>query len=277
MAITDLKINLDVAAKFKYEPPAAALEKWNPAIKSAAKDDNVINIYDSIGQNWDGTGVTAKLVSSILRKADGADVVVNINSPGGDFFEGLAINTILSEYEGGVTVRVVGMAASAASIIAMAGDDIEIAEAGFFMIHNAWTVAIGNKSDMREVSDMLAKFDESMVGLYAKKTGIDEKAIRKMMDAETWIDGEEAVELKFATAVLGNKEISLDNQEQKGYAALRKVDTALAKAGMPRSERRSLIKELTGTPGAANEPTPCAGVKAEDVLKNILTTLKQYA
>jgi ATP-dependent Clp protease protease subunit len=235
--------------KIRFEAPAQALAKWNSSIK-AKKDSNDINIYSTVGDYGDG-GITARLVSAILRKADGADVVVNINSPGGDFFEGLAIHTLLSEYEGNVKVKVVGLAASAASVIAMAGDEVEIAESGFLMIHNAWTVAMGNKNDMQEVVDTLSKFDNSMASLYARKTGEDEKTIKKMMDAETWLDGKQSVEKRFASAILGADQTEED-EEEKISSALRKVDVELAKAGMPRTERRNLIKELTSTPSAAD-------------------------
>jgi ATP-dependent protease ClpP protease subunit len=259
---------------FRWDVPAQALEKWDRTIVAKATNDTTasINIYSTIGEFGDGSGMTAKIVSSILRSAKGAPVVVNINSGGGDFFEGLAINTLLSEYEGDVTVKVVGLAASAASVVAMAGDKIEIAEGAFLMIHNSWTMAIGNKSAMRDVADMLSKFDESMAGLYAAKTGKDEKEIKKMMDSETWIQGKDAVESGFAHSVLGSE--SIDKEEKQEYAntALRRVDTELAKAGMPRSERRALIKDLTGTP-CATSTTPCAS-ELVDALASILKTLK---
>lgn len=261
--------------KIRFEAPPQALAKWDSEIR-AAKDDAdgvTINMYSTIGEYGDGSGMTAKIVNGILRKADGADVVVNINSPGGDFFEGIAINTILKEYKGDVHVRVVGLAASAASVVAMAGDEIEIAKSGFFMIHNAWTIALGNKNDMQDVADMLTKFDKSMSGLYAARTGIDEKRVAKMMDHETWLQGGEAVNMGFASSLLGDDAIKVEEAQDKEYnAALRKVDLELAKAGMPRSERRSLIKELIGTPGAAKDPTPCAGLN--EALNGLLKTIK---
>lgn len=266
------KINL------RWEVPAVALEKWDRTIQSAEKDTAAtINIYSTIGEFGDGSGMTAKIVSSILRNAKGADVVVNINSGGGDFFEGLAIHTLLSEYEGNVTVNVIGLAASAASVVAMAGDKINIAESAFLMIHNAWTIAIGNKNDMREVAGMLEKFDASMAGLYAKKTGKSEKEIHKMMDAETFIQGNDALDEGFADALLGSENIVKSETEDYHTNALRRVDVELAKAGMPRSERRELIKELTSTPRATEKATPCAGTDDElrEVLGSLLSTIQK--
>ncbi len=241
-----------------YDLNVKALELWKPEIVAKADDDkNTINIYDQIGVDpWTGLGMTAKLVSSVLRNAKGEDVVVNINSPGGDFFEGLSIHTLLKDYEGNVKIRVVGLAASAASVIAMASDDVEIAKEGFLMIHNAWCVCMGNRHDMQESSDVLGKFDESMKSLYAEKTGIDEKKVAKMMDKETWISGKEAVDLGFVSGLMGNDGLEED-QDNVNNSSLKKVDIALARSGMSRSERRELIKDLTSTPSAADD-TPSA-------------------
>jgi ATP-dependent protease ClpP protease subunit len=260
---------------FKWDVPVSALEKWDRSIKAASDDEYSINIYSTIGDYGDGQGMTARIVSSILRKADGNDVTVNINSGGGDFFEGLAINSLLSGYDGKVKVRVLGLAASAASVVALAGDEVEIAENGFFMIHNAWTIAMGNKNIMNEAADMLDKFDASMVALYSKRTKIDEKTIAKMMNSETWLNGEEAVELNFANAILGGDKIGKDEDETISNAALRKADVALAKAGMSRTDRRALLKELTSTPSAAETVKPSADTGLETALQGLLKTLKQ--
>ena len=127
-------------------------------VRAAGNDANSISIYDSIGENWEGTGVTAKRISAALRAIGDKDVVVNINSPGGDFFEGVAISK-LREHQGRVTVQVMGLAASAASVIAMAGDQILMGDGSFLMIHNAWAVAIGNRHDMADAAKLLEPFD----------------------------------------------------------------------------------------------------------------------
>jgi ATP-dependent Clp protease protease subunit len=265
--------------RLKFEVPACALERWDRSIMAAETPDEKtanINIYSTVGEYGDGSGMTAKIVSSILRKADGKDVVVNINSGGGDFFEGLAIHSLLSEYEGNVRVRVLGLAASAASIIALAGNETAIAKSGFIMIHNSWTVAVGNKDDMKEVAKMLAKFDDSMAALYAKKTGLDEKEVAKMMAAETWLSGEESMNMKFAHSFLGDDEIQISGDDLPKAKALRRVDLELAKAGMPRSDRRALIKELVDTPCAIEETkvTPCADETKEKLSLALVSLLR---
>lgn len=263
--------------KIQWGVPVQALERYNPQIvpAKALEQGHTISILDEIGEGWYGEGITAKLVSSILRKADGEDVSVNINSAGGDFFEGIAIHSLLSNYEGHVTINVLGLCASAASVIAMAGDSINIAKSGFMMVHNSWTVAIGNASDMQEVSEMLNKIDGAMVNLYADATGIDKGEIVDMLAKTTWLDGEECLEKGFATALLGDDMTTLEKDEKSGYnASLKKIDTLLAKAQMPRSERRKLIKNLV-TPCASPTLMPCAkDQKLSESLKGLLKSLK---
>nr|WP_256372528.1 head maturation protease, ClpP-related [Citrobacter sp. wls829] len=124
---------------------------------------------------------------------NGADVTVNINSPGGDMFEGLAIYNLLRDYEGKVTVKVLGIAASAASIIAMAGDDIQIGRGAFLMIHNCWVYAMGNRHDFAELANSLGPFDSAMADIYAVRSGLDMETVQKLMDAESYIGGSDAI------------------------------------------------------------------------------------
>ena len=120
----------EIKNKVRFEPPPQALERYKPGIVAAAKSDDgaTLNIYSTIGDYGDGQGTTPRLVTAILRNSAGKPVTVNINSPGGDMFEGLTIYNLLSQYEGEVTVNILGMAASAASLVAMAGDKINISD-----------------------------------------------------------------------------------------------------------------------------------------------------
>lgn len=267
----------------RFYLPESIMSRWNPEIHAAADeeadDSATINILDIVGEDWwTGRGMTARIVSSVLNKNKGKPVTVNINSPGGDYFEGLAIYNLLKEHDGDVTIRVLGMAASAASVIAMAGDTVKIAKAGFFMIHNAWHICIGNKHDMHDRGDTLAQFDDIMIDVYSDKTGISKDDITVMMDKETWISGTEAVDDGFATQFLDSDEIVVDDDGKAQYnSSLKAVDAALAKSGKSRSERRAIIKDLTSTPGATvkDDPTPCAGdQKLSDALASFVHTLK---
>ena len=249
-----------------------ALDRWNPAIKAAATDDATITMYDPIGMDyWSGEGVTAERVSAALRNIGDKDVTVKINSPGGDVFEGLAIYNLLREHKGKVTVQVLGLAASAASFIAMAADEIQIARAGFLMIHNAWTIAAGNRNDFNEVASFLDQIDGTLADIYSARTGDAASAIRTLMDAETWMGGSAAVDAGFADALLPSDAIQEDaNALAPHQVAARRMDAILAKQGMPRAERRSLIQELKGgTPGATSTGTRDAADTQADLAANL--------
>lgn len=260
-------------ADVRFDVSTGALNKWDATIKAAASDEsNTINIFDVIGEDyWTGEGWTATRVSGLLRYigAD-QDITVNINSPGGDMFEGLAIYNLLREHKGTVTTKVMGVAASAASVIALGGDKVEIARAGFFMIHNAWILVAGNRNDLRSYADYLEPFDKAMADIYAARSGMSNEEAHALMDAESWIGGSEAVELGFADSLLAADEISRDDSESASAAA--KLDRALAKSGMPRTERRKLLQEIKGTPSAA-EPQDDMPSAVSEELKNLSTQL----
>lgn len=260
-------------AKEKGGVSPLAFDRWNPAIKASDENENTIGIYDPIGYDyWDDSGVTAKRISAALRSLDGADVVVNINSPGGDVFEGLAIYNLLREYKGHVTVRVLGVAASAASFIAMAADEIQIARAGFFMIHNAWTGLWGNRNDLRETADFLEQIDDTIADIYHVKSGLSMDELKADMDKERWINGRDAIDSGFADAFLPSDVVVEDTKNStKEKVAAHKADILLAKAGMSRSSRRELIQDLKGTPGATNQATPSA---SNDVLESVLQSMR---
>lgn len=268
-------------AREKPDLPAAAMERWNGGIRAARDGDNSISIFDVIGADYWGEGVTASRIAGALRSLNGADVTVNINSPGGDMFEGLAIYNLLREYDGKVTVKVLGLAASAASIIAMAGDDVQIGRGAFLMIHNCWVYAMGNRHDLAQIAADMAPFDNAMSDIYQARSGLDADTIGKMMDGETYIGGSDAVAKGFADSLLSADEIADDDDSPA--AALRKLDALLAKTDTPRSERRKLLKALSGSkPGAASDQkgTPSAATienETIDRLEAALSGLKAAA
>ncbi|MCX2201475.1 MULTISPECIES: head maturation protease, ClpP-related [Pantoea] len=255
-------------ARENRDLPSSAMDRWNGSIKAAKSDDNSISVFDVIGADWYGDGVTASRIAAALRSIGGADVTVNINSPGGDMFEGLAIYNLLREYEGKVTVKVLGLAASAASIIAMAGDEVQIGRGAFLMIHNCWVYAMGNRHDLQQIAADMVPFDKAMNDIYGARTGLDAATIDAMMDAETYIGGSDAVEKGFADRLLAADEIA--DGDDSPAAALRKLDAMLAKTDAPRSERRKLLKALTGgKPGAAATPEGMPGATDEINPENI--------
>lgn len=238
----------------------AALQRWNPDVMAAAPADGAaeISILDPIGADpWgDGLQVSAKRIGAALRAIGGADVVVNINSPGGDFFEGLAIYNLLREYGGRVTVRVLGVAASAASIIAMAGDKVLIGRGAFLMIHNTWVGAAGDRHALRDVADWLEPFDAAAAGIYAARCDLDQAKIAAMLDRETWLSGQAAVDQGFADGLLPADELAQAPARAAGelspLAAQKKIDALMA-GKASKAERRALVAVLKngGTSGAA--------------------------
>lgn len=168
-------------------------------------------IYDSIGSDYFGDGITAKSVSDALKEfTPKADLDIYINSPGGSVFDGIAIYNQLARWGGKKTVHIDGIAASIASVIAMVGDEIKIAENGLFMIHSAWSIAIGNAAEMRKQANSLDKIDETILSTYVSRTKGDTKNIENWMAAETWMNADEALERGFATSKTGEKAIKAE-------------------------------------------------------------------
>lgn len=266
----------EVNARFTDTPAAEAPE-----------GDERIWIMEEIGVDyWTGGGITAKAVKERLASLKGQPVTVLINSPGGDVFEGIAIYNLLRMHQGEVTVQIVGLAASAASIIAMAGDRIEIARGGFVMIHNAWVAARGNRHDMRDVADYLEPFDAALREVYAARSGLDDGEIETLMDAETWMTASTAVEKGFADARvdIDLPEPTAIADKPAGVHAKRVIDAALAAKGMTRRERRELMNLLPsathdagagsgGKPGAAPPATHDAG-ELQAAIRQCLNTLQ---
>ncbi|MGO5077260.1 head maturation protease, ClpP-related [Oscillospiraceae bacterium LCP25S3_E3] len=156
-------------------------------------------------ETWYGDEVTPQLFKDELN-ADSGDITVWINSPGGDVFAAAQIYNMLRDYKGHVTVKIDGLAASAASVIAVAGDTVLVSPVAMMMIHNPATVAMGNTKDMEAAIAMLNEVKESILNAYVDKTGLSRNKLSKMMDDETWFNAKKAVELGFADRVLFDKE-----------------------------------------------------------------------
>lgn len=246
----------------KWEPPSDALARWKPGVRASADDDAAtIEIY-SVIDDWDG--FSARRLSAALRAIGDRDVVVNINSPGGSVFEGLAIYNMLREHPHKVTVNVMGLAASIASVIAMSGDEVRIAKTAFVMVHNSWGVVIGNRHDLRHVADTLEPFDQAIASTYADRAEFDEARAIELMDAETWIAGAQAVEMGLADAFMPHDKVT-ETDETKEEANARKIERALAETypEMSRRERRSLMashsRSVTPSADDPDPATPGAG------------------
>ena len=152
-------------------------------------------------ETWWGDEVTPQIFRSELNAAEG-DIDLWINSPGGDCYAAAQIYNMLMEYKGNVNVKIDGIAASAASVVAMAGSTVEISPLGLLMLHNPMTVSIGDTHEMERTITFLAEIKESIINAYELKTGLSRAKISRLMDAETWMNAKKAVELGFADSVL---------------------------------------------------------------------------
>lgn len=256
-----------------WDAPSTVLSAWAERPMAAEADEPAtISIYDVIGMDWwTGEGVTAKRVAAALRSIGEGPVTVNVNSPGGDMFEGLAIYNLLREHPGEVRVKVMGVAASAASVIAMAGDRIEMGLGSFLMIHDAWGMVVGNRHDMTTAAATFAEFDGAMAEIYAARTGLDAAEVAGLMDAESWINAGTAVEKGFADGTFAGPDPVDEDRPAARARAARRLDAALARGGMPAAERRRLMLDAAGV-----EETAASSAEAFDLAAaaRLLETLK---
>ena len=156
-------------------------------------------------ETWFGDEVTPKLFSDELHAGDG-NITLWINSPGGDVFAAAQIYNMLMDYPHDVTVKIDALAASAASVIAMAGTKVCMSPVAMMMVHNPATIAIGDTEEMQKAIDMLNEVKESIMNAYEIKTGMSRAKISHLMDAETWMNANKAVELSFADGILAREE-----------------------------------------------------------------------
>jgi len=158
-----------------------------------------IRIYDEIGF-W-GTDAKTFIAQLDAAAASATEVIVAVNSPGGDVFDAFAIYNALRRYAGKVTARVDGVAASAAGLVVMAGDQVVMPENAMLMIHNPWTIALGSAADLRSTADMMDKARDGILAAYRRKSGQTDEELTAMMDAETWLTALEAQSLGFCDVI----------------------------------------------------------------------------
>lgn len=250
---------------YQWEAPADVHARWADTPLAAASDEaSTIQIFDVIGEDfWTGGGFTAKRMSAALRSIGATkDVVVQINSPGGDLFEGIAIYNLLRGHQAKVSVQVMGWAASAASIIAMAGDDIAMGRGTFMMVHNAWGVVMGNQQDFIDAAALFKSFDAAIADIYAARTGRSLADVQALMTAETFMDPNMAIAEKFADRIDDEVGASASGaapasgEDHRRLMARRQTESALAKAGIPRAQRGAIINDLATPRDAGRRPAP---------------------
>lgn len=173
-----------------------------------------LHIYGPIdSMDWWGDEITPNTFKSELDAlGDVSELSVYINSDGGDVFAGQTIHTMLKRHKAFINIYIDGLAASIASVIAMAGDKVYMPRNSMMMVHNPWTIAMGNSSDFRKMADDLDSIRESLIAAYQEKSGMERDAIIALLDAETWLTADEAVNLGFADEVEQQKEIAASLQ-----------------------------------------------------------------
>lgn len=262
---------------YKWDAPSDALGIWaEQPMASDSEDDSVISIFDVIGEDWwSGGGWTSDRLGRALKRAKGNAITVQINSPGGDMFEGITMFNQLAAYDARVTVEIYGIAASAASIIAMAGDDIVMGLGSQMMVHSAWGLGIGNQFDFAELAEIFQAFDKSLVEIYEARTGRSQQEIEdvvfKNRGGGTFMSGQEAIDQKFADRKDDKLKVASEpeNKTSRSVMARRKTEAALASQGVTRSDRSSIIDELIpAAPRDASRP-PAARDAGEKLLGDV--------
>ena len=214
--------------------------------RAAANEAATIHIFDQIGEDWfSNSGITAKSFADTLQAVGPGPLNVEINSPGGNVWDGLAIYNMLRGRQSAVTTRVVGVAASIASIIALAGDTVEIADAALMMIHDPSGLTAGTSEDMRKMADALDQHAAILSGVYEKKTGKTSSAIRAAMKAETWFTSAEAISFGLA-----------DKLSEEKLAMEANAARAWFRASLPKLSTGSISAVADGANTAPTSQTP---------------------
>jgi ATP-dependent Clp protease, protease subunit len=197
-------------------------------------------------ETWFGDEVTPRLFRDELESCQG-DITVWINSPGGDVFAAAQIYNMLMDYQGNVTIKIDGLAASAASVIAMAGTEVLMSPVAMMMIHNPMTVAIGDSSEMQKAIEMLGEVKESIINAYEIKTGLTRTRISHLMDAESWFNAKKALEMGFADKILFDS----DKEDEQGgtleavmFSRTAVTNSMLSKLIPPKQEKKTPIEQL---------------------------------
>ena len=188
---------------------------WNwKTVHNNGTPERVLYISGTIAEDsWFADEVTPKIFKEELNSGEG-NITLWINSPGGDCIAAAQIYNMLMDYKGEVTVKIDGIAASAASVIAMAGTKVLMSPVSMIMIHNPVTSAYGNQRDMEQAINMLESVKESIINAYNLKSGMNRKKLSQLMDAETWMDARKAVELGFADSIITRNYEETHNEKE---------------------------------------------------------------
>ena len=240
-------------------------------IEAKDEDDNAeIIIYDVVGWPYNDAFDLIRNLGTIKAK----NISVRINSPGGDVFDGVAIFNALKEHPAHVTTKIEGLAASIASIIALAGDEVQAHKNAMYMVHDPWVLAAGNQYDLREIADILGKIGGNMLDIYYDKSNIGKRELKQMMKDETWFTAAEAkdrglidtildtgaAKAKFDLSIYANVPDELEDSDREGATlSKQEIERALRDAGAS----RSFAKSIAARGSNGNSQRDVGGVKAD--------------
>jgi ATP-dependent Clp protease protease subunit len=231
-------------------------------------EERILELYGTIAEeSWFDDDVTPGMFKEELHAGNGP-VTVWLNSPGGDCIAASQIYSMLMDYKGDVTVKIDGIAASAASVIAMAGTSVLMAPTALMMIHNPMTMACGNQDDMQKAIEMLDEVKESIINAYEIKTGMARSKLSRLMDAETWMNANKAIELGFADDFLKDAKKYVPSEDAfsfSGKEAQVRLFNKLSTHFKPTAEETKPTEETTPADNTnAPEETPIADTPAEE-------------
>lgn len=244
------------------------------SINAAAGDEAEIFIYDVIGWPYNDAGELVRMMAGMRDRP----VTMRINSPGGDVFDGMSIYNAAANHPGGVTVRIEGLAASMASIVAMAGRKVEAYQNTMVMIHNAWMGVVGDHNFMREMADVIEKISGQMLDVYVGKAKTGKREMKQMMDDETFMTAQEAKEKGLIDTVLANGkgakalfDLPFSNvpeclRAEGNEPTEREIERALRDVGLSKNKAKKALALLAG---CSREPEEAELIEAAKKTLNI--------
>lgn len=207
------------------------------------KGESVLTIYGDIGESWWWDSTSAVDVDNALKEAGSNNIIVNLNSPGGDAFDGIAIYNRLKNHPGKVTIHIDGWACSAASVIAMAGDEVIMGAGAMMMIHEASNIVWGSKNDFRKQADLLEKLEDGIIDIYMQKAKVSREEIRQKVDDETWFSANDALEIGFATATATSQTVEEKEEVEQLKAKMQAMENELNELKNKKLEKPTPVKQ----------------------------------
>lgn len=243
MSARGLLLQSEIEADARIKDGKPALVSPPPAL-DAAKDEATVYVYDAIGGWW---GINPQDWVPAFNAIKAKTIHLRINSPGGSVMDAEAMRTAIRQHPSNVVAHIDGMAASAATGIAIAANEVEISDGAMFMIHHPWGWVAGNANDLREYANLLDKVDASIVAAYVKKTGQAADAIVGWMDAETWFTAAEALQHGFVDRIFEAGQAE-DGEDAKALAAMAELEKFRMKAHKDLLSAESTVADFSAKP-----------------------------